>query len=202
VAERLEIEYWPLGQVRAYDRDPRVHSDKQVADLARSIREFGFNVPLLVDRDGMLVAGRGRLAAAALAGLAEVPVIRVNDLADVRARAFRLADNALAERATWDAGMLAEELAELAASGWDDADLITPDDFEPDVAADADPVPTEDPPSGATEDEDDVGEPVEKVVSALGDLWRLRDHRLGCGDATVAADVARCFGVGGGRRSW
>lgn len=201
MTDRLAIEYWPLESVRAYERDPRVHPDSQVAELARSIQEFGFNVPLLVDRDGLLIAGRGRLAAARLAGLAEVPVIRVTDLADLRSRAFRLADNAIAERATWDRELLAEEIADLAAAGWDDADLITPEDYEPTVAETGEDGPGDDVVVGGVasagrDDEDDAPEAPVVATTVLGDLWRLGGHRLLCGDATDAGDVARLLGCG------
>jgi hypothetical protein len=109
MAKRLEM--WPLERLRPYARNARVHSERQVASIAASIREFGFTAPILVDSDDGILAGHGRLLAAELLGLAEVPVVVLDHLDEKQRRAYLLADNKLAEGATWDQELLAKELA-------------------------------------------------------------------------------------------
>ena len=111
------IKLWPVARLR-FDRKPaRVHSLEQLEQLAASIREFGFVVPILVRRDQVVVSGRARLEAARLLGLERVPVLVVDHLSDQQAAALAIADNRLAELATWDLEILAAELAELTAAG-------------------------------------------------------------------------------------
>lgn len=109
MAKRLEM--WPLERLRPYANNARVHSDRQVEQIAASIREFGFTAPILVDSADGILAGHGRLQAAHLLGLAEVPVVVLDHLDEVQRRAYLLADNRLAEGATWDQELLAKELA-------------------------------------------------------------------------------------------
>lgn len=114
------IERWPLERLTPYDRNARTHSPEQVAKLAASIAEFGFVNPILVDRrTGTIIAGHGRLMAAQQLGLAEAPVIVLDHLSDAQRRAYVLADNRLALDAGWDNERLAEEMADLAAEGFD-----------------------------------------------------------------------------------
>lgn len=125
MAKRLEM--WPLERLRPYANNARVHSDRQVEQIAASIREFGFTAPILVDSADGILAGHGRLQAAHLLGLAEVPVVVLDHLDERQRRAYLLADNRLAENATWDEGLLAKELAAIDLDprvlGFDEDDL-------------------------------------------------------------------------------
>src|SRR6195256_5900003 len=117
--DELRIEYWPIDRLIPSARNVRTHSAAQVAEIAGSIRTFGFTNPLLVGEDADVVAGHGRLAAARLLGLAEVPVIPLRNLDDVERRQLMLADNRIALNAGWDAEMLKLELADLNKLGAD-----------------------------------------------------------------------------------
>ncbi len=110
---RLGVEYRPIADLKLDERNPRPHSRKQVRQIARSIQNFGFNVPVLIDRDGRVVAGHGRVLACEHLGWTEVPVIRLDHLGPDQARAFMLADNKLAENSFWDERLLAEALRDL-----------------------------------------------------------------------------------------
>src|SRR2546421_49815 len=121
--ERLRIEFWPVGRLIPSPRNARTHSDAQVAEIAGSIRAFGFTNPILVGDDGDVIAGHGRLGAARLLGLAEVPVIPLRGLSEVQRRQLMLADNRIALNAGWDVEMLNLELKELSVIGTDLAAL-------------------------------------------------------------------------------
>jgi DNA modification methylase len=178
------VEHWPLDRLLPYAGNARTHSEQQVAELAGSIAEFGFNVPCLVDDDGLLIAGHGRLLAARRLGLAEVPVLRLKHLSEAQVRAYRIADNRIALNAGWDEVQLAAELARLQQDGLD-LDLLGFDRQELDELLDGIGLP------GGIEGEDEVPEPPATPVSRPGDLWSLGPHRLLCGDATRPGDVAR-----------
>lgn len=168
-------------------RNARQHSDEQIAQIAASIAEFGFVNPILTGADGVLVAGHGRLAAARKLGLATVPVVVLDHLTPTQRRALVLADNRLAELATWDDALLRIELEALQDDGFDldltgfDADALA------ELLADEEPQI-----EGRTED-DAIPEMPEEPVSRSGDVWRLGPHRLVCGDATTAEAYARLF---------
>ena len=106
----LAIEYRPVASLRLNPKNPRVHSDKQIGQLASSIRAFGFNVPVLVDAALQVIAGHGRVRACELLGMAEVPTIRLEHLSEQQIRAFTIADNRLTENADWDNQLLGEQL--------------------------------------------------------------------------------------------
>jgi DNA modification methylase len=182
------IEHWPVERLLPYAANARTHPDDQVAQIAGSIAEFGFNVPCLVDERGVLVAGHGRLLAARKLGITEVPVIRLDHLTDAQARAFRIADNQIAVNAGWDDATLSGELARLKEDGVD-LELLGFPESELDRLLDG--LGGQ---SGASGDEDEVTEPPVDPVTRSGDLWILGDHRLLCGDATVATDVERLLG--------
>lgn len=186
--DALQIEHWPVERLLPYAANARTHFDEQVAQIAGSIAEFGFNVPALVDDRGVLIAGHGRLLAARKLGLVEVPVIRLAHLTDAQARAFRLADNQIAINAGWDDSLLAAELARLQEDGVA-LDLLGFDDETLDRLLDGLDGDAES--GGADGDEDEVPEPPADPVSRPGDLWLLGHHRLLCGDATVATDIER-----------
>lgn len=118
MSKGVNVKMVPIGEVVPYDKNPRLN-DKAVDAVASSIREFGFKVPIVVDGEGVVVSGHTRLKAAKSLGITEVPVIVADDLDETKIKAFRLADNKVAELADWDESMLAEELAELADLSYD-----------------------------------------------------------------------------------
>lgn len=183
----LRVEMMPVAALAPYAANARLHPTEQVAQLAASIGEFGFNVPVLVDDAGVLIAGHGRVMAAKALGLDAVPAIRLGHLTEAQARAFRLADNQLALNSTWDESLLAAELRALRTDEFD-LGLIGFDGTTLDrllgEAVDA-------PAQGGGDPDAPAPEPPEAAVSRPGDLWLLGPHRLLCGDATSAADVAR-----------
>ena len=184
---QLEIQVWNIDQLIPYARNPRTHSDAQVAQIAASIRAFGFNNPILVDTKAGIIAGHGRLLAARKLRLKEVPVIVLDHLSETQKRAYIIADNQLALNAGWDDEMLRIELAALQEDDFD-INLVGFDDVELArllAAQDATP--------GLT-DEDAVPEVPETPTSGTGDLWILGDHKLLVGDATIDADVRRLMG--------
>ncbi|HRD76268.1 MAG TPA: site-specific DNA-methyltransferase [Hyphomicrobiaceae bacterium] len=186
--DHIQIEQWPLDRLLPYAANARTHPDEQVAQIAGSIAEFGFNVPCLVDERGVLVAGHGRLLAAQRLGLSQVPVIRLDHLTDAQARAYRIADNQIALNSGWDDALLSAEVARLKEDGVDLELLGFPEDELDRLLAGLDGE------KGGNEDEDVVPEPPETPISRPGDLWILGRHRLLCGDATCASDVARLVG--------
>lgn len=114
-----QLIYKPVGDLIPYARNARTHSDEQVAQIAASIREFGFNAPVLIDGQGGIIAGHGRVMAARKLGLESVPTIALPHLSDVQKRAYILADNKLAQNSGWNNEMLQLELEEIAADGLD-----------------------------------------------------------------------------------
>jgi DNA modification methylase len=186
LAERIEL--WPIERLRPYERNPRTHSEAQVDQIAASMIEFGWTNPVLVDEQGGILAGHGRLLAARNLGLAEVPVIRFEQFSEAQKRAYRIGDNQLALNSTWDEPLLAEETGWLRDEKFD-LDLLGFDASELErllALADGE--------AGSDEAEDEVPEPPEEPVSKPGDLWILGNHRLLCGDATVLADIERVLG--------
>ena len=180
----MQIETLPIDTLIPYARNSRTHSDEQVAQIAASIREFGFTNPVLIDGEGGLIAGHGRVMGARKLGLAEVPCIRLAHLSEAQRRAYVIADNKLALNAGWDDEMLALELRDLQGM---DFDLSLTGFENDDIAAllaglDATP-------EGET-DADAVPEPQAEVVTQPGDVWVLGKHRMMCGDSTDAGTVA------------
>lgn len=177
----LQVVYRPTAELVPYARNSRTHSPEQVAQIAASIREFGFTNPVLIDEDSGVIAGHGRLLAADLEGLAQVPTITLAGLTEAQKRAYVIADNKLALNAGWDEDMLRLELEALSEFGFDvDVVGFSEDELE---ALFATPGEKE----GLT-DPDDVPD-VEAPVSQPGDLWILGPHRLLCGDSTNLEDV-------------
>jgi len=177
----LSVEYWLIERLVPYARNARTHSDAQVAEIAGSIRAFGFTNPILVSESGDMVAGHGRLSAARLLGLAKVPVIVLRGLNEVQRRQLVLADNRIALNAGWDIDMLRLELQDLAALGADLSTLgFTEQELEQALAGSAG--------TGLT-DEDEIPEPIGPAVTQPGDLWHLGTHRVACGDSTDPAAV-------------
>lgn len=178
----MKIEQIPTADLIPYARNTRTHSPEQVAQIAGSIREFGFTNPVLIDGENGIIAGHGRVMAASKLGLAKVPCIRLAHLTDTQKRAYIIADNKLALNAGWDEELLGLELADLAALDFD-MDLIG---FGEDELAALMAETTE----GET-DPDDVPEPPVDPVSVLGDVWVMGKHRLLCGDSTQIDGVKK-----------
>ncbi|MGD1095114.1 MAG: site-specific DNA-methyltransferase [Bryobacteraceae bacterium] len=175
---------WLVSKLIPYTRNPRTHSESQVAQIAASIEQFGFNNPILVDTKAGIIAGHGRLLAARKLELTEVPVIVLDHLTEAQKRAYIIADNQLALNAGWDDDLLREELAALQKEDFN-IDLIGFDDAELARLLGA-----QDATPGLT-DEDAVPELPQIPVSAAGDLWLLGTHKLLVGDATNREDVAK-----------
>jgi len=169
----LSVTYRAAGSLKPDPRNARTHPKRQVDQIIASMRKFGFTNPILVDPDGMIIAGHGRLLAAKAMGLAEVPTIELTGLNDAQRRALRLADNKIALGAGWDLDLLKLELGELssiefgmylAVTGFSSGELAillsSKDDPDDDAIP---PIPA-------------------KPRSRSGDIWRLGDHTIGCGD--------------------
>jgi DNA modification methylase len=183
VTLRTRVEKRSVDALIPYAKNSRTHSESQVAQIAASIKEWGWTTPLLVDESGGIIAGHGRLLAAQKLGMKEVPVIVADGWTDHQKRAYIIADNKLALNAGWDEELLAIELADLRDAGFD-LDLIGFDGEELSVIFDDEHV-------GGLTDEDAVPEIVGDPVSKSGDLWVLGEHRILCGDSTTLSDVER-----------
>lgn len=182
----VTVEGVPMASLKPDPRNARTHSKRQIRQIAASIREFGWTNPVLIDEDNRVIAGHGRLAAAELLQLADVPVIRLKRLSEPQKRALALADNKLAENAGWNPEILTQELrylseieidfdVEITGFSTGEIDLLVGDTAAEDDAADRVPaVPADE--SGCVQ---------------YGDLWQLGSNRLLCGDATNANDYER-----------
>jgi len=181
-----QVERWPIKRLIPYANNPRRHSEADIDKIAASIREWGWTMPVLVDEQGNLIAGEGRVRAAAKLGLTSTPVIVARGWSEEEKSAYRLADNQLPARASWDPDLLRIELQDLGFANFD-VDLIG---FEPNqletILADLR--------SNGLTDPDYVPEIPNLPVSQLGDRWLLDNHRVGCGDSTSPADVAAVIG--------
>jgi DNA modification methylase len=187
MSKPLVIEHRPPGNLRPYARNARTHSAKQIAEIAASIRAFGFNNPVLIDKDGGIVAGHGRVEAAKVLGLETVPTIRLEHLSEAQKRAYILADNKLAEKAGWDREILAIELQHLmeieldfdiSATGFEVPEIDVLIEGLEATPAKADPA-------------DEVPVVTGPAVTRPGDLWQIGPHRLICGDALEPETYAR-----------
>ena len=186
----LNVDYRKVETLIPYARNPRTHSDAQVAKIAASIVEYGWTNPVLVDGDNGVIAGHGRLAAARKLGLDEVPVIELGHLTPAQKRAYVISDNRLALDAGWDEELLALELAELSEAGYDLA-LTGFDESEIDALLADETTGGDGEQEEAGDDAaDDVPDPPAVPVSRAGDVWALGPHRLICGDAADANVVA------------
>ncbi len=168
----------PTGALKPHPKNPRAHNRAQIRAIAKSIDAFGFNAPILIDKEHCIIAGHARHQAAALLGLEAVPVILLDHLTEAQALAYRLADNKLTDRSTWDDAQVATQLKELTelaldfdieATGFEPAEI----DFRIQALDDNDTL------DQADEFELSAG----PAISIPGDLWLLDDHRLYCGDA-------------------
>ena len=179
------IQQWPIERLIPYARNARTHSAGQIAQVAASIREFGFTNPILVDNDSGVLAGHARLLAARQLRLAEVPVVVLDHLTESQKRAYVLVDNRLALNAAWDEEMLANELAALQEDDFD-LDLLGFDDEELRRLTDA----IEQDAAEESDAEESAEPPIEPVTRA-GDLWLIGKHRLICGDCRDEATIGQ-----------
>jgi DNA modification methylase len=183
----LKLEYRSVEALIPYARNAKQHPDAQVAQIAASIREFGWGAPILVDGNNNVIAGHGRLLAARKLGMAEVPVVSMDHLTDTQRRALILADNKIGENASWEDELLGIELSELKDAGFDlELTGFSTEEWEALIAGE------ETDKEGLT-DEDAVPEVLEPI-SKPGDLWVLGKHKVLCGDATKLDDYKRLLG--------
>ena len=176
----MDVALWPLANIKPYPGNPR-HNEQAVDAVARSIQEFGFRQPIVVDEHSVIIVGETRYKAALKLGLTEVPVHVAAGLSAAQAKAYRLADNKTGQLATWNDELLVQELMALEKLDFDlDQTGFSADELTQLMA----PAPQD----GLT-DPDDIPTPPDAATTKTGDLWLLGDHRLLCGDAAQAADV-------------
>jgi ParB-like chromosome segregation protein Spo0J len=184
----LALVYRPIAELKRARSNPRIHSKKQIRQIASSIKTFGFLVPVIIDHTGGVIAGHGRVMAAEFLGLTQVPTICVEHLNEAQVKAFTIADNRLTENSTWDDRLIAQQLEELSlldldfdieVTGFDMGEIdlriegLTSESEGAEDAADALPAPQ-------------TGSP----VTQLGDLWLLGRHRVCCGNALEDAHLS------------
>lgn len=180
------IEYIEPSRLSNYEKNSRTHSTEQIAQIAKSIKEFGFTNPVLIDADNGIIAGHGRVAAAKQMGMAMVPCLRLTNLTDEQKRAYIIADNKLALNAGWDLDVLKMELQSLDDLGFDLPLIGFSEDELISLLAD--------PGTEGLTDPDDVPEVPDDPVTELGDVWILGNHRIICGDSTDALVVEKLLG--------
>lgn len=179
----MQIHDIPIGKLIAYDKNAKIHSDKQNREIANSLLRFGWKQPLVVDRNNVLIVGHGRLEGAKIASLTDsrfltAPCIIADDLTDEEIKAYRLADNKLNE-SPWDFDLLSDELSDITA--------LDMSEFGFDMSA------FEEEPAEAVEDDYEEILP-EQPKAKLGDIYQLGRHRLMCGDSTKAEDMSALMG--------
>ena len=173
----MQIYQRPLSDIKPYEKNPRQKYDIQ--KVAQSIKEFGFQQPIVVDRAGVIIVGHGRYQASKSLGLETVPVV-IADLSPEKAKAYRIADNKTNEYSDWDIGLLQQEFTDLLDINYDlELTGFDADELEKLIVGEKD---------GLT-DEDAVPETPEEPKAQLGDIYKLGEHRLMCGDSTKIDDV-------------
>lgn len=192
-SRQLAILYQDPAKLNPRATNPRTHSKTQIEQIAAAIRQFGFTNPILVDQDNGVVAGHGRLAAAKLLGLAEVPTVRLADMSEAEIRAYVIADNKLAENAGWDKRLLGLELHYLSELEID-LDLTITGFEAPEIDILIGEV------SAAAQANDDAADKLVEPasgppISQTGDLWKIGAHRLMCGDSTEAQTYQNLLGT-------
>lgn len=180
----LKITWVNPAELTLYNRRARRHSKKKLKKLRALISEFGWTQPLIIDQMGMVLCGAGRLAVALADSIELVPVIRIDHMSEAQKRAYILADNAIAADASWDKAMLREELSGLLELGYD-VELTGFDTLEIDTCLSFDDAGT------AEDDEVELPDDAVQPIARLGDLWRIGNHWVLCGDARILADLER-----------
>ena len=185
---KIAVKYLKTGDIREAERNARSHSKEQVAQVEKSITDFGFTNPILIDENGVIIAGHGRLGAAKNLAMAEVPTITLTGLTDAQKRAYAIADNKLALNASWDLEVLKIEIEELSVEGIDPIDTGWEIEELAELGIDID--------TGAdvgNDKADATPAPEAVAVSKTGDVWILGKHRLICGDSTDIDVIARAL---------
>lgn len=178
----MQIEKRPLASLVPYARNSRTHSEAQITQIVASIKEFGWTNPILIDGENGIIAGHGRLKAAQLLGMAEVPVIELAGLSETQKRAYIIADNKLAENAGWESDLLALEISALKLEAFN-LDILGFDGDELKALANRG--------NPGLTDPDEAPEIPAQPISTRGDIWRLGGHRIMCGDSTDADSLAQ-----------
>ena len=177
---RPKMEIWKIGMLQPYDKNARVHTEEQVAKIAASIQQFGWTIPILISKEGEVIAGHGRLMAAESLGMTTVPVLVEDYLTETQRKAYRLADNKLTEIGDWDQTLLATEVQHLMDTEIPIDDIgFTKEEIEKMLAPEPEPA------------EPEMREPPRDVVAQEGEIWILGKHRLICGDATDPKVIER-----------
>ena len=170
----MELFNKKISEIQPYQNNPRDNS-KAIDAVAASIKEFGFKVPIVIDKNGVIVAGHTRYEASKKLGLEEVPCVIADDLTDEQVKAFRLADNKTAELASWNPELLEVEMSAIESIDMTEFGFIEPEKAE------------------AVEDDFDI-EPPEEPTAQRGEIWQLGAHRVMCGDSTDVSDVKKLLG--------
>jgi len=179
---------WPADKIERrkvdalipYARNARTHSDDQVAQIAASIKEWGWTTPVLIDEDGGIIAGHGRVMAARKLGIKQIPTMTATGWSHAQKQAYVLADNQLPQNAEWDLDLLSVEMKDLGAEGFDLSLVGFGDDMLANMLVEE---------TVGLTDEDAVPDVPDDPVTVEGDVWLLGNHRLMCGDSTVATSV-------------
>jgi DNA modification methylase len=180
-----KVESWPIERLTTNPRNARIHGPEQIEKIRASLREFGWTMPVLVRENGMLIAGHGRLEAAKLEGITEVPTIVARGWTEAQCRAYAIADNRLTDSSHWNEELLQLELGDLQAAGFDLALTgFDQDELDRLLVVDRD----------IDGDPDDAPQPPADPISRPGDLWLCGEHHVLCGDARVLADVEKVLG--------
>lgn len=183
-----KVEKWSIDKLIPYARNSRTHSDEQVSQIAASIKEWGWTTPVLVDEDGSIIAGHGRIQAARRLKITQVPVMVARGWTEAQKRAYVIADNKLALNAGWDNELLALEFAELGEAGFDlELTGFTDDEIKAMMPVEV---------TEGMSDEDDVPEVPSQPITVPGDVWVLGKHRLMCGDSTSIDAVEKLMDGG------
>jgi hypothetical protein len=175
----MQIEIADINSIKPYENNPRKLSDTAIEKVAMSLKEYGFRQPIVVDKDRVIVAGHTRFRASKKLGLKNVPISIIDNLTEEQINAYRIADNRTAEESEWDNELLKMEIKELEAKDFK-LDLLGFNDEQLNNILFEEK-------QGLT-DEDEVPETPEEPISKLGDIWKLGNHRVMCGDSTKNED--------------
>ena len=178
----MQIKLAEISNIKPYENNPRKLSEQAIEKVAMSLKEYGFRQPIVVDKDMVIVAGHTRFRASKKLGLKQVPISVIDNLSEEQINAYRIADNRTAEESEWDNELLKMEIKELEAKDFK-LDLLGFNDEQLNNILFEEK-------QGLT-DEDEVPEAPEDPISKLGDIWKLGNHRLMCGDSTKEDEVKK-----------